>query len=159
VAKARSLALDSIASHVSHIQVMHEDFSRRTQVTTSSDRAFGLVWTVALAIYGLAPLRHGASVRAWPMAVAVLLFLLSLCAPGSLHRPNLLAAKVAVLLHRITNPVVMGIIFYGFFAPVAIFNRWRKKDPLGLHFDKAASTYWIRRDPPGPPSDGMINQF
>jgi len=53
----------------------------------------------------------------------------------------------------------MGAIFYGFFAPVGVFNRWRKKDPLGLQLDKAASTYWIQRDPPGPTPESMINQF
>jgi len=138
---------------------MHEDFSRKAQVTISSDRTFGLVWTVALAVYGLAPLRHASPVRVWPVAVAGVLLLLSLFVPRSLHGPNLISARVAMLLHTVTTPVIMGFIFYGFFVPVGVLSRLSKKDPLGLQMDKGAASYWIRRDPPGPPSEGMINQF
>jgi hypothetical protein len=138
---------------------MHEDFSRKTQVVISSDRTFGLVWTVVFAIYGLTPLRHASSVRAWPLAFAGVLLLICLFVPRLLHGPNLLAAKVAMLLHTVTSPLIMGFVFYGFFVPVGVLNRWRKKDPLGLQMEKGAASYWIRRDPPGPPSEGMVNQF
>jgi hypothetical protein len=33
------------------------------------------------------------------------------------------------------------------------------KDPLRLKFDREASSYWIKREPPGPDPDGMPRQF
>jgi|ERR1700676_406380 len=138
---------------------MHEDFSRNPVVTVSSDRTFGLVWTVFLILYGLAPLRHARGVRVWPMALAGVLLLLSLFLPRALHRPNLLWGKIGLLLNRVVNPVVMGLIFYGCFVPVGLLNRMRRKDPLHLRLSPSASTYWIRREPPGSSPASMINQF
>jgi hypothetical protein len=137
---------------------MHEDFSRQPVVTVSSDRVFGLVWTAFFTLYGLAPLRHAAAVRVWAIVAAGGLLLLSLLMPKVLHGPNLLAARLATLLHRIMNPVVMGLVFYGCFAPVGLWSRWRKKDPLRLQLDRSASTYWIDREP-GPHPTSMNNQF
>lgn len=119
---------------------MHEDFSRQTAITVSSDRTFGLVWTAFFGLYALAPLRHAAAVRIWALCVAAVLLFLSFLVPKTLHGLNLLAGKFAILLHRLTSPVVMGLVFYGCFAPVGLWNRWRKKDPLGLLPDPSAST-------------------
>jgi hypothetical protein len=138
---------------------MHEDFSRKPVVTVSSDRTFGLVWTVFLVLYGLAPLRHARGVRDWPMSLAGVLLLLSLFLPRALHKPNLLWGKIGLLLSRVVNPIVMGLIFYGCFVPVGLLNRMRRKDPLHLQLDPSASTYWITREPPGSPRTNMINQF
>jgi hypothetical protein len=33
------------------------------------------------------------------------------------------------------------------------------KDPLRLKRDGGAGSYWIPREPPGPPPDSMSNQF
>jgi hypothetical protein len=33
------------------------------------------------------------------------------------------------------------------------------KDPLRLRFDRGAATYWIPREPPGPPPDSFTDQF
>ncbi len=138
---------------------MHEDLSRKPQISASSERAFGLVWTCVLAIYGVLPLRKGGYLRLWSLALAVALLLVSLCAPRLLSRPNALWAKLALLLHRIVNPIAMGILFYGFFVPLGLFNRMRGKDPLRLLPDPGASTYWIKREPPGPSAASMWNQF
>jgi hypothetical protein len=33
------------------------------------------------------------------------------------------------------------------------------KDPLKLKRDAAAASYWVDREPPGPPPTSMTNQF
>jgi hypothetical protein len=38
-------------------------------------------------------------------------------------------------------------------------RRWLGKDPLRLRLDRDAVTYWIERNPPGPPPDTMPRQF
>jgi hypothetical protein len=63
------------------------------------------------------------------------------------------------LLNRVVSPVVMGVIFFAVFTPVAIVMRARKRDALALKLDPAAPTYWVRRDPPGPAEDSFTNLF
>jgi hypothetical protein len=53
----------------------------------------------------------------------------------------------------------MGILFFLVITPAAILLRLFGKDPLRLHYDKSAASYWIPRDPPGPAPDTMANQF
>ena len=138
---------------------IHEDLARQPGITISSERTFGLVWTALLALYGLSPLRHGAPIRIWSLSLCGAMLLISLFAPKVLRGPNLLWAKLALLLHSIMNPIVMALLFYGLFAPVGLLNRIRGKDPLGLRFDRAAGTYWINRQRSSSQPPSMTNQF
>jgi Saxitoxin biosynthesis operon protein SxtJ len=138
---------------------MHEDFSRSAGVKLSSDRTFGLVWTVFLVLYGLAPLRHAGRVRIWLIVLAGMLLLISVIFSRVLHRPNLWWARVGLLLSRVVNPIVMGLLFYICFVPVGLVNRMRRKDPLHLRIIPSASTYWISREPSGSPPENMTHQY
>src|SRR5580658_1116775 len=109
---------------------MHEDYTRRPGITLSSPRTFGFVWTALLLLYGVAPLRHGAHVRTFALASAALLALISLFLPGLLQQPNRLWARVAIVLHRVMNPIVMGALFFCFFVPLGLLYRFRKKDAM-----------------------------
>jgi hypothetical protein len=66
---------------------------------------------------------------------------------------------LALLLAKITNPVIMGILFFLIVAPIGLLMRMAGKRPLPLGFDPAAPSYWIKRDPPGPLPGSMKNQF
>jgi hypothetical protein len=138
---------------------MHEDYKRQPEVILSSDRTFGLVWTAILLLYGIAPLRHGAHFRMVPLAIAAVLALVSFLVPGLLHFPNRVWARLAILLHRIVNPVVMAALFVIVFIPGGLLYRLRKKDAMGRRLDPDASSYWIKREPAGPSPESMINQF
>ncbi len=41
--------------------------------------------------------------------------------------------------------VIMALVFFGVFWPIAWLINARKRDPLKLHFDKQAPTYWEPR--------------
>jgi len=138
---------------------MHEDFSRNPEIKLSSDRAFGLVWSVFLILYGLAPLRHAHGMRVWPLVLAGALLPISVFFSRALHRPNIWWGKVGLLLNRVVNPIVMGLMFYICFVPVGLINRLRKKDPLQLGSDPSASTYWIDREPADSPRSNMTHQY
>jgi hypothetical protein len=43
--------------------------------------------------------------------------------------------------------------------PTGIILRLLGKDPLRLRMDPTAESYWIKRDPPGPASESLNNQF
>jgi Saxitoxin biosynthesis operon protein SxtJ len=70
--------------------------------------------------------------------------------PAILAPLNRLWFKLGMLLGRVTNPVVMGIIFFLVVTPAAFVLRLMGKDPRRRKFDPAAPSYWIERKPPGP---------
>ena len=52
--------------------------------------------------------------------------------------------KFGILLGKIVSPVIMGIIFFGIFTPVAILMRFSGRDELRLRLKKK-KTHWIDR--------------
>jgi hypothetical protein len=67
--------------------------------------------------------------------------------------------RLAVLISKVTNPIMTGLVFYVLFTPLAVILRLMGKDPLRLKVEPAAKTFWIPRDPPGPAPETMRNQF
>jgi hypothetical protein len=63
------------------------------------------------------------------------------------------------MLNRIVSPIVLGVIFYGLFTPVAWGMRLAGRDALKRRFEPPARTYWVDRDPPGPDPAGLPHQF
>jgi hypothetical protein len=137
----------------------HEDLTRAGEEPASSDRAFGLVFTAAFLLIGLWPLVRLAPVRTWALGLAALFLVASLLRPAVLSPLNRLWLRLGLLLQRITNPIVLGILFFGIVLPIGLLMRLVGKNPLRLGFDRGAQTYWIERQPPGPAPDTMPRQF
>ncbi len=138
---------------------LHEDLTREDAVKGSSDRSFGLVFAaVSLVVAGLSLWRGG---WVWPYALAAAAAFggLALVAPRTLAPLNWLWLRFGLLLHRIVNPLVMGLMFFLVIAPMGLVMRLGGKDFLRLKFDRKAPTYWIAREPPGPAPETMRNQF
>ena len=57
---------------------------------------------------------------------------------------NKLWMKFGIFLAMIVNPIIMGIIFFGIFTPIAILMRLSGRDELRLCFKKK-KTHWINR--------------
>jgi hypothetical protein len=139
-------------------QSTHENFSRDEAASPGSDRTFGLVMAAALALLALINgWHHG---RLWPfeLAAAVALLLAAGLRPSSLHPLNLVWMKLGLLLHKIVNPIVMGLLFFGTIWPTGLIMRMRGRDLLRLKREPASDTYWIVREP-GPQPDTMRDQF
>jgi predicted membrane metal-binding protein len=137
----------------------HENFERADEVSSSSDRTFGLVFVVVFLLIALWPLLDGGSPRIWSLVVAGAILLLALVAPAFLAPLNRLWTKFGLLLHRVVNPVVLGLMFYIAVVPVALIMRLVGKDPLNRRFDPQADSYWQPHDPPGPAPKSMVDQF
>jgi len=125
----------------------------------SSDRAFGLVFSVFFLIIAILPLWHGAQCRYWALVVSGILVTLALAAPFTLAPLNLWWIKLGALLNRITSPVALGILFFGVFLPIGLIMRLSGKDPLRLKIDREAKSYWIDRSPSGPSPESLNDQF
>jgi predicted membrane metal-binding protein len=137
----------------------HEAFGRDDTPQPPSERSFAVVFTVFFSLVALWPLVRGRAWRPWALAVAAVFLAAGLVRPSVLRRPNLWWFRLALLLNRIVNPVVIGILFFGVVTPFAVVMRWAGKDPLRLRRDSTAPTYWIERDPPGPEPKSMVAQF
>ncbi len=57
---------------------------------------------------------------------------------------NKLWMKFGILIGMIVSPLILGIIFFGIFTPIAILMRLSGRDELHLRFKKK-KTYWINR--------------
>jgi hypothetical protein len=136
----------------------HEDFGRTVHGRGPSDRNFGLVFTAAFLFFGLWPLRHGRPVRMWCLALSGAILIVTLLRPSLLHGANWIWTRLGLLLGKVVNPIVSGLLFYLVFTPAAAVMRWMGKDLLRLKREPTANTYWIRRDVADNLSD-MSNQF
>jgi hypothetical protein len=138
---------------------LHEDLRRELEIRGSSDRVFALTMAGFLTLVGLWPLARGGAPRAWALGLAVVLLGLALLAPTTLGPLNRAWTRLGLLLQRVTNPVILGLLFYLAITPTGLVMRLLGKTPLRLRLDRAAPTYWIDRRPPGPAGDTMRNQF
>jgi len=140
-------------------QGLHEDFSRDDDIRAGSERAFGIVFAVVFTIIALWPLLDGAPFRIWALATAGIFLTAALLLPVVLKPLNRVWFLFGLALHKIVNPLVMGLLFFLTVTPIALMMRIVGKDPLQRKFDPDAETYWIKRDPPGPAPDSMRQQF
>lgn len=139
---------------------MHEHTPRHNaSIQGSSDRSFGLVFTTFFLIIGLLPLLHQHAIRLWALGLSVIILIISLTAPALLAPANKLWTKFGTLLHSIVSPVALGVLFFAVVTPIGLLMKLFGKDPLRLHFDKSANSYWIVRTPPGPDAESLNNQF
>jgi hypothetical protein len=137
----------------------HERIVADEVIRDSSNRSFGFTLAIAFAFVGLWPLIRGRSVRGWALVVAAAFFLAALVLPRVLGSLSRLWLRFGLLLHTVTSPMIMGLVFYTTVTPIGLVRRLLGKDPLRLRFDRDAVTYWIERHPPGPAPDTMPRQF
>ena len=138
---------------------MHEDLKRQHDVKAGSERGFGFVFAGFFLFLALWPLVAGGAVRAWSVAIAAAFLAIALLRPALLAPLNRVWLKLAMLLHRVISPLVLGVLFYLVVAPTGLLMRALGKDPLRLKFDRGSVSYWIERRPPGPAPETMRNQF
>jgi hypothetical protein len=140
-------------------QSTHEVFSREEKIVAGSDRSFGFVMAGALAVVSLVNVWHIGRVWPWTGGLAALFLAAALLGPAKLHPLNLLWLKFGLLLHRVVNPVLMALIFYGTVLPTGMVARLMGKDLLRQKWQPDADSYWIPRTPPGPAPETMKDQF
>ena len=120
-------------------------------------RSFGFVSLgFAILLVGLALLRSGdsregvvAALESWrvgvPLAVGLLAAAAGLVRPRSLKPIYLGLTLLTWPIGWCVSNLVVGVIFFAIFTPVALFFRFRGRDALRRRFDRTAPTYWMRR--------------
>ena len=124
-------------------------------IKISSNRSFGIVFSIVFLLIALYPLIHSEEIRFWSIIISLIFLVLGLLKSKILAPLNKLWFKFGIFLGKIISPLIMGIIFFLVVTPIGILMRLLGKDLLNLKHNKNKS-YWI--DKTGPKSK-MRNQF
>ena len=129
-----------------------------SEIELPSNRNFGFFFTF---VFGVAAtcLYYSANVN-WAhvfIAAALILLLVTLVKSDALLPLNKLWMRFGLLLGMLVSPIVLGIIFFGLFTPIAMLMRLSGRDELRLKFTKKTSHWISRREPIK--SESFKNQF
>lgn len=140
---------------------LHENLSRQESLTVKpgSERSFGLVFAAVFLAIGLFPLARGSAPHLWSIAVAVALAVVALVAPATLRIPNRLWFRLGLFLGSLVGPMAIAVVYIVAVVPTGLLMRLLGKDPLHLHRDASAHTYWVERPASGTERSSMRNQF
>ena len=103
-----------------------------TPIKLPPNRHFGLVFCVLFLIIALWPLFFGKDLRLWSLAVSVIFLLLALAAPNVLTPLNRGWMWLGLLLHRVTSPLILGLLFFVILTPVALLKKLFEEEGADL---------------------------
>ena len=118
---------------------------KRSEIELPSNRKFGFfftsIFTVAAAYFF-----YSLNIKwAYMFSATALIFLLiTLMKEDALLPLNKLWMCFGNLLGMVVSPIILGMIFFGLFTPIAIVMRARGRDELRLKFAQRPS-HWISR--------------
>ena len=129
-----------------------------SDIELPSNRKFGFFFTFVFAVAAAYFFNSTNMIWAYIFAIASLIFLVVTVAKADILLPlNKLWMRFGLLLGMIVSPIVLGIIFFGLFTPIAILMRLSGRDELRLRFSHKVS-HWITRSEPIK-SESFKNQF
>lgn len=126
-----------------------------SETNTSSNRSFGIVFSIVFLIIAIYPLINDEDIRIWSLVVSIIFLILGYFKSTILTPLNSLWYKFGIFLGRIVSPIILGVIYFFIVTPTSILMRLFKKDLLNLKFSNNKS-YWIKKQ--GPKSE-MKNQY
>ncbi|MCA9774327.1 MAG: hypothetical protein KC466_18060 [Myxococcales bacterium] len=111
-------------------------------------RTFGLGFAGILGAFGALAWWRGSPNLAQGLAAgAGLSFVLALAWPTGLKPAIWAMTWIGHGLGWVNTRLLLGIAYYVLFAPIALLRRVFRIDPLDRRIDRAAASYWHRRDP------------
>jgi hypothetical protein len=120
----------------------------RHAATSKQLRSFGLLVGGLFAIIGVWPLVwRSTGPRLWALGLAVLLVLPALARPQLLHWPYRAWMVCGDTLGWINTRLLLGLLFYGLFTPVAQLLRYKGHDSMRRKWDPTVETYRQVREP------------
>ena len=117
----------------------------KNQIQLPSNKSFGYFFTFLFALVGAYFYYSVYVTWAYVFIASSLIFLLiTIIKSDALLALNKLWMRFGILLGRIVSPIVLGIIFFGLFTPIAILMRLIGRDELRLKYTQR-QTHWIPR--------------
>jgi len=116
-----------------------------SQVKLPSNRKFGFFFSTIFLLASLYSYYIDSEFMVYILGLLCgILLITTITNPKVLLPLNKLWMKFGILLGMIVSPILMGIIFFGIFTPIAMIMRLLGRDELRLRFKKK-KTHWINR--------------
>ena len=129
-----------------------------SQVELPSNRKFGFFFTAVFLVAAGYLWHEKSTALAYTFtALSALFFVITLIKADVLLPLNKLWMRFGLLLGMIVSPIVLGLIFFVMFTPIAFAMRLFGRDELRLRF-KDKSSHWIKRET-STQSDSFKHQF
>jgi len=112
---------------------------KKEYIKVNDLRLFALIWSVIFGVLGLYN------------SMTVLFYLMGLFLIVGVIKPIVLSGfykiwiKVGEFIGGIISKIIMFILYFGLFTPIAIFLKIFGKDLLNKKLDKSKKSYWIDR--------------
>ena len=116
------------------------------EIRLPSNRKFGFFFTFLFCLSVIYFINKNNNFLAYLFIFLAAIFLsITLFKPNALLPLNKLWMNFGLMLGMIVNPIVLGMIFFFLFTPVAFFMRLFRRDQLRLQI-KGDNSYWIERE-------------
>ena len=113
-----------------------------TEIKLPSNKKFGIFFTIVLLLVASYFLYLGNVLVSYTAFLISLFFLLASILKASLLLPlNKVWMRLGFIIGVIVNPIVLGIIFFLLFTPIALIMRLFRRDELRLEIKKGSS-HW-----------------
>ena len=113
-------------------------------IKISSNRSFGIIFSVVFLLVAIYPLINSESIRIWSLIISIIFLLLGLINSRILTPFNHLWFKFGIILGKLASPLIMYIIFFLVVTPIGLLMKLLGKDILNLKKNKN-ETYWIKK--------------
>ena len=101
---------------------------------------------IAVLFGAFLPWVFGFSYPRWPWIVLLVLGSWGLIAPATLRPIYVGWMTFALLINKVTTPIILGIVFYLVISPIALMLRLFNKDPIPKKFDSSEESYRVHSE-------------
>ncbi len=117
-----------------------------SEIELPSNKKFGFFFTFAFVLFAIYFLYLMNLTWMFIFAgLSFVLFVITITKADILLPLNKMWMRFGLLLGILISPIVLGIIFFGLFTPIAVFIRTIGRDELRLKF-KNKTSHWIHRN-------------
>jgi hypothetical protein len=110
----------------------------------SSEKSFGIIFSILFFIVGVWQLLNFSEIRIWSFILSIIFLAIAFLQPKLLKPLNHSWIKLGEILGKIIAPLVMALVFFAILTPTSFLVRILGKDLLRLKFSKK-KTYWLKR--------------
>lgn len=121
-----------------------------------SNKKFGIFFSIIFFIFGV--YFFGSLFSSLFFTFSGIFIFTAILKPELLLPLNRLWMMFGILLGRIISPIILGLIFFGLFAPISIITRMFGRDELSLKI-KSKKSFWKIRESESPHSHEFKLQF
>ena len=116
----------------------------KSNIKMSSNKSFGIVFSIFFLIIGLFPLLDNLNIRIWSIIISIIFIILGMLNSKLLSPLNKAWFRIGLILGGIVSPIIMGLVFFLVVTPTSLLLRLFKKDVLSLKSNNK-NTYWIEK--------------